>query len=190
MQKARKDDVEDDERIVLVGFEDEEVVQLEETLDGWLAKEEEKKRVAIHLVKGEEGLMRNVYGEKKTDESNFKIQPNMRVVLLHGEYVKYLLDLGLKFEMLERGFAPSIFGAFTKKNEMKSIAFCIRQVVSAHERFWKLRGTENDLIEDKGEIDDEDTVTTTSWPDGEDGISIFNPSIVRCATSVALEEQM
>ena len=174
--------------VFLVNFDREEIIHLEDLLKEMKEDYGLSREVSVLLV-DESNCFLTADG-KETKEMR-PYPENCRCVLLNGENAKRLMP-ELKEAMIDMGFQPSIFGTFTEKNKDKSIANCARQVISAHERYWKLRGTEDDLIDDGSDDGDSTTdgdnmMISTSWPDGEDGISIFNPGSVSIAMSLALD---
>ena len=174
--------------VFLVNFDREEIIHLEDLLKEMKEDYGLSREVSVLLV-DESNCFLTADG-KETKEMR-PYPENCRCVLLNGENAKRLMP-ELKEAMIDMGFQPSIFGTFTEKNKDKSIANCARQVISAHERYWKLRGTEDDLIDDGSDdgdstTDGDNVMISTSWPDGEDGISIFNPGSVSIAMSLALD---
>ena len=190
--------------IALIGFQEEELLILEELLreiksDGDVDVDDGDGDVDGDVCKvlmvDESAARLTIDGTRsKLDDNDASIGlplAGVRCVLLNRKGLR-LMPL-LKEEMLDRGFAPAIFGTFTDFNRDRSLAFCCRQVVAAHERYWKLRGTEDDLIDDDDDDDDaendddDDYMNSTSWPDGDDYISVFNPAQISIAMSLALD---
>ena len=180
--------------VFLVNFDDDELMHLQDLLKDMKEEYGLNSDVSAVLV-DESNCFLTVDGKETNEKRRTPYPENCRCVLLNGDNTKRLMP-ELKEAMIDMGFLPSIFGTFTEKNKDKSIANCARQVIAAHERYWKLRGTEDDLIvsdedigaeNDDGSEDTTDDMISTSWPDGEDGISIFNPGSVSIAMSLALD---
>jgi probable phosphoglycerate mutase len=176
--------------VFLVNFDEEELMHLQDLLKE-MKEEYGLERDVNAVIVNESNWFLTVDGAETNEATSTTttVKPpypeSCRCVLLNGDNAKRLMP-ELKEAMIDMGFQPSIFGTFTEKNNDKSIANCARQVISAHERYWKLRGTEDDLI-DGSDDDSTDDLISTSWPDGEDGISIFNPGSVSIAMSLALD---
>ena len=159
--------------ILLFGFHPDEVHSLAE-LVGTLAREMDAGELAVARVAGDalgvtaefllDGAEMDARAETDTSagdpedaEDSFSLPPATRCVLLRGEPAKALMP-DLKLEMVDAGFAPAVFGAFTAAHAFAPLGAVAGAVVAAHERYWDLGAVSND------DVSETEGVATTAWP--------------------------
>ena len=162
--------------ILLFGYHPDEVPPLAE-LVGALAQEMDAGELAVARVAGDalgvtaefllDGAEMDARAETdETDDSTGdsedafsqnkkRLPPATRCVLLRGEPAKALMP-DLKLEMVDAGFAPAVFGAFTAAHAFAPLGAVAGAVVAAHERYWDLGAVAND--------DDVFETAATAWP--------------------------
>ena len=176
---AGRDDA-PDAVILLFGFHPDEVPPLAE-LVGALARDTDAGELAVARVAGDalgvtaEFLLDGAEmdaappatGEDESDFSDaaHRLPPATRCVLLRGEPANALMP-DLKLEMLDAGFAPAVFGAFTPAHAFVKLGAVAGAVVTAHERFWDLGAVAKTVTE---ATEASHPTVTTAWPGEEDG---------------------
>ena len=101
-------------------------------------------------------------GEEESDFSDaaHRLPPATRCMLLRGEPAKALMP-DLKLEMLDAGFAPAVFGAFTPVHAFVKLGAVAGAVVTAHERYWDLGAVAKTVTE---ATEASHPTVTTAWP--------------------------
>jgi len=185
--------------ILLFGFHPDEVPPLAE-LVGALARDMDAGELAVARVAGDalgvtaEFLLDGAEmdaappatGEDESDFSDaaHRLPPATRCVLLRGEPAKALMP-DLKLEMLDAGFAPAVFGAFTPAHAFVKLGAVAGAVVAAHERYWDLGAVAKTVTEATEATEGTDSFSvTTAWP-GEEAWSPTRDPV--CVMSCALD---
>ena len=87
----------------------------------------------------------------------------------------------LKLEMLDAGFSPAVFGAFTPAHAFVKLGAVAGAVVTAHERYWDLGAVAKTVTE---ATEASHPTVTTAWP-GEEAWSPTRDPV--CVMSCALD---